>query len=224
MNTHTLVAGLVLAIGSNAVAGSFTGSASINVDVLAVNGTPQMTTGTVDTVGVQPGDTILFAINGEITGTAIPGDFIQFAIIRLAPVGEFGFVDPGSITLAPALESIISSPRVFDDPDTPTPNDDNGLNLQTFRLPGAPDSSLGTGGQLFTFEFTVTADAGEFSYDTLVVPGPTDPENRLVAGGPDFNKYLITETTADRIVIPSPSAIACFGLVGGFAATRRRRA
>ncbi len=216
MNNHVFAAGLVLAIGSNAMAGALFGSASINVDVLAVNGTPAMPTGTVNTVGVMPGDTILFAINATIESVEA-GDFIQFAALRLEAVGPFGTVDPDSITIAPALQGFLPGPDGL-------VSNDNGLNLTTFRLPGNPDNSLGTGGQLFTFEFVVTAMDGEFSYDTLVVPMGSEPDNTLRAGGPDFNKYLIAEITADTIVIPAPSALAGFGLLAGFGAARRRRA
>lgn len=214
MNFHAIAAGLAMAIGSNAMAGFAVGTASVNVDVLAVNGTPVMPTGTVNTVGVQTGDTILFAINATMNDPIV-GDFIQFAAVRLESVGPFGTVDPDSITIAPALQSFLPTGLVFDD---------NGLDLQTLRLPGSPDSSLGTSGQLFTFEFVVTATEGQFSYDTLITPMGTDVESTLRGGFPDINKYIITQATADTVVIPAPSALAGFGLIAGFGAARRRRA
>lgn len=213
MNRNAIAIGVLLAASSPAFAGAVIGNGSIFIDVLAVNGEAAEGVGMTDTVGVQQGDTILFGINGTLT-EPIEDDFIQFAIIRLASVGAFGTVDPDSITLAPALQGIISNPTVFDD---------NGLDLQTFRLPGNPDNSLGTSGQLFTFEFVVTADDGQFAYDALVEPGPNDPANRLVAGAPDFNKYLLSAPKSDLIVIPAPGAALALGVIGLAGVTRRRR-
>lgn len=224
MNNRTLATGLALAIGSTAMAGTEFSTASINVDVLAVNGTPEMTTGTVNTITVEPGDTILFAINGTLN-MPFDGDFISFAVINLLPVGAFGTVDEDSITVAEPLGDLIPVPGgiVYGPEGSMDPNEVNGLELNTLNIFAGGGDELGTSGQLFTFEFTVadSATEGFFRYDQLDTSGA---DNRLSGPTPDINKYLIVENTSDTIVIPAPSAAACFAVLGLAGATRRRRA
>lgn len=214
MNIKILAAGLALAYCGTALAGTI-GGASINIDVLAVNGMAK-TSGTVNTVQVSPGDVILFGINGSLP--ASESDSITGGTIRIADLGPLGNVNPDSLddnvpaslggSLLPITEDLIFG--------------NNGFNFQFFAF--SPPVPFGTSGRLGTFELTVTATEGVFTYSEFQDrPAPNNPQNRLRTNQVDYDLLSDAQLSSDTIVIPAPGAGAIAMIAGLGLAGRRRR-